>query len=334
MKSLNKIDLFNSVTPMIKLESIDIKSNEIYMKREDLAGFVLGGNKLRKIEYFMYDAISKKSDYIVTYGSYQSNHCAITAAACSKLGLKCLLILTKQKKQIEYTGNYFLYNLFDAEIMWCEEYQVKDTIDETLTKLTENGHKSYFIEGGGHGNLGTYAYVKVYEEIKAQESKMKVNFDYIFHASGSGTTQAGLIIGNENYKANTKILGISIARKQERGSKVIEESILDYCHKFNIQVNNIKSKIHFIDDYVGKGYGDSYYEVLQTIKYVGKNEGILLDPIYTGKAFYGMIDYIRRTNIKGKNILFIHTGGIPILLANSEKFIEIGGDRSESFIHQ
>lgn len=333
MKYLNKIKLINSDSPIVELKNIDICSNKIYMKREDLTGFVLGGNKSRKIEYFMYDAIYKGRDYIITYGSDQSNHCTITAAACAKLGLKCLLILSKSGREIEYRGNYFLYNLFDAEIIWCEEYMVKDTIDGIRTKLTESGHKPYFIEGGGHGNLGTYAYVKVFEEIKRQAEEIEVNFNYIFHASGSGTTQSGLIIGNENYKYNVDIVGISIARKQERGINVIENSIINYCNEFNIKVDDIKSKIHFLDNYIGNGYGDSYREVLQTIKSVAKIEGIVLDPTYTGKAFYGMIDYIKKNNIKEKHILFIHTGGIPILLANSEKFRRIGGNKSESFNH-
>jgi len=331
MKYLNKIKLFHSISPIMFLENIQIQFNQIYIKREDLTGFVLGGNKSRKIEYFMHDAISKEKDYIVTYGSHQSNHCAITAAACSKLGLRCLLILAKPAQKVEYMGNYFLYNLFGAEIKWCEEYSVKDTIDRTLTNLTINGHSPYFIEGGGHGNIGTHAYIKAYEEIKQQEEEMKVRFDYIFHASGSGTTQAGLLIGNENYKAHTEIVGISVARKQETGSKIIEDSITDYCREFNIKLENINSKIQFIDEYLGEGYGDIYPEILKTIKCVGGKEGILLDPIYTGKAFYGMLDYIKKNNIKGKHILFIHTGGIPILFANSQKFIEKGGNDSEYF---
>lgn len=322
MNKFKKIKLYELNTPIQKLNNIKINDNNFHVKREDLSGFILGGNKLRKIEYFMQDIVFQQRDYIVTYGSYQSNHCAITAAACSRLGLKCLLILLKPKQDIEYTGNYLLYNLLDVKIIWCEKNEVKETIDDTLFKLNKNGYKPYFIPGGGHGNLGTYAYIKAYEEIKKQSNQIKIKFDYIFHASGSGTTQSGLILGKEIHKDNIEIIGLSIARPKVKGIKVIMESILDYCNEVNIQLNSIESKINFVDNYIGKGYGDIYPEVLKTIKYVINKEGLLLDPVYTGKAFYGMLDYIQKNNIKNKNILFLHTGGTPIFFSKYKTFQE------------
>src|SRR5699024_6941709 len=157
---MNKIQLTNLPTP---IDYFDIYySNNVYIKRDDLTDLALGGNKARKLEYFISDAFTNKHDCIVTYGGAQSNHCRITAATASKYGLKIVLILSKSD-QIDYNGNYFLYSLFDAEIVWTETNEVPETIDKTLAHLKDRGYKPYFIQGGGHGNLGTHAYRVAYD---------------------------------------------------------------------------------------------------------------------------------------------------------------------------
>ncbi|MCK8824337.1 1-aminocyclopropane-1-carboxylate deaminase/D-cysteine desulfhydrase [Fuchsiella alkaliacetigena] len=321
---IDKLDFIFSPTDLYKINiCFDKSNNDFYIKRDDLTGLAMGGNKARKLEYFIQDALDQEADYIVTYGSTQSNHCAMTAAAASKLNLPCLLVLAKPDKEPTYTGNFFLYDLFDAEIVYTSTEEVSETIDEEIEKLSNKGYNPYFIYGGGHGNLGTHAYVEAYQEIISQAEDLEVNFDYIFFASGTGTTQAGLIIGKELQGGSEEIIGISIARDKQRGTDVISDSIKDYCNQFNIEISNIERKINFIDSYIGEGYGIANQEVLKTIKLVAKKEGILLDPTYTGKAFSGMLDYIEKNKIKDKNILFIHTGGTSILLDNTEQFKEI-----------
>lgn len=295
------------------------KTNNIYVKRDDLTDLALGGNKARKLEYFLSDALMNKHDCIVTYGGAQSNHCRITAAAASKHGLKTVLILSKAH-QIDYNGNYFLYSLFDAEIVWTEINEVPETIANTLAKLKYRGYNPYFIQGGGHGNLGTHAYRVAYNEISEHQVMENVKYDYIFLASGTGTTQAGLEIGSRVNSVETKIVGISIARKKGRGTEVIYESIKDYCTDQNIRLDIEKEDILFDDSYIGNGYADIYPEIIDTIKYVAKKSGILLDPVYTGKAFYGMLDTIKKKVIKNKNILFIHTGGSPLIFNYAQEF--------------
>src|SRR5699024_6668337 len=230
-----------------------------------------------------------------------------TAAFAAQHNIPCTLILAKPKinHQINFNGNFFLYHLLDSEIIWTEVDKVSTTIDRIMEDLKNKGYNPYFIPGGGHGNIGTYAYIKAYEEIERQKKQLNINFDYIFLASGTGTTQAGLIVGQKFNENSEKIIGISVARNEERGKEVIYDSIIQYLKDNNMSVDIEKNDINFLDNYIGKGYGDIYNDILETIKTIVKNEGILLDPIYTGKGFYGMLDYIESENINNKNILFI-----------------------------
>src|SRR5699024_9907842 len=250
---MNKLHLTNLPTP---IHYFDIyESNNISIKRDDLTDLALGGNKARKLEYFASDALMNKCDCIVTYGGSQSNHCRITAAAASKYGLKAVLILSKSD-HIDYNGNYFLYSIFDAEVVWTETSEVPETINNTLSQLKERGYNPYFVQGGGHGNLGTHAYKVAYKEILEWQIKENLKYDYIFLASGTGTTQAGLEIGSRINSPDTRIVGISVARDKNRGTDVIYESITDYCIAQNIDLNIEKEEICFDDSYVGKGYAD------------------------------------------------------------------------------
>lgn len=319
----DKINFCSLPTPMLKTSEI-IPNNNLYIKRDDMTGFACGGNKTRKIEYFMHDAVSKNCDYIVSYGSVQSNLCTAVAAASAKLNMPCKLILSNSEDK-SLQGNYFLFLLYGAETVFSKVENVKITISKTLIELKEKGYNPYFIEGGGHGNLGTHSYVQAYNEILMQSNNSSVKFDYIFHASGTGTTQSGLIIGNILSGETSKIIGISVARKKARGIEVISQSIKDYLEdyfpKLKIQLNN--DQIIFIDDYIGKSYGDAYPEIIETIVDFSKKTGILLDPTYTGKAFLGMMDFIKTNNITDKNILFLHTGGLPILFAKTNLFKDL-----------
>lgn len=299
----------------------EYNGNKIYIKRDDLTEPTMGGNKVRKLELFLSEAKEKNVDYIVTYGATQSNHCRLTVSMANKLGFKVLLILARSD-EVNYNGNFLIYDLYDTEIVWTDTDQVKQTIDSTLNKLIEQGYSPYFIQGGGHGNLGTHAYKLTYEEILSQEKQMNQSFDKIFHASGTGTTQAGLIAGNILNNREKEIVGISIARTEKRGKEVIKESICEYFHDKEITLTITKKDIIFLDHYIGKGYADIYPEIISTIKMVAKNSSVLLDPVYTGKAFYGMLNYIEQTETMNQKILFIHTGGLPLLFNYANYFKE------------
>lgn len=294
--------------------------NEIFIKRDDLTEPTLGGNKVRKLDLFLKEAQRQKVDYVVTYGAAQSNHCRLTVSMARKLGFRVLLILAKTD-QVNYNGNFLIYDLYDTEIVWTDTDKVPETIEATLEGLREKGYKPYFIQGGGHGDLGTHAYKLAFDEILLQEKELDIYFDKIFHASGTGTTQAGLIAGNLLNKSEKHIVGISVARNRERGVEVIDDSIRSYLVTDN-KSKSFSQDITFLDHYIGKGYADIYPEIIRTIKNVAKESSILLDPVYTGKAFYGMLDTIKHHQIKGKNILFIHTGGIPLLFNYADYFKE------------
>jgi len=213
-----------------------------------------------------------------------------------------------------------MMELFGSEIISCKVSEVKDTIDRELSMLTKEGYKPYFIEGGGHGNLGTKAYIEAYEEIRTFELENNIKFDYIFHTSGTGTTQAGLVCGKLINRDERQIVGISNARKNPYGGQVVLDSVNSYLG--HIGEESVGSEaIDFIDDYVLDGYGAYNNEVLEVIREVLIKEGIPLDTTYTGKGFWGMTEYIKENQITGKNILFIHTGGTPLFFDDLEVLV-------------
>lgn len=286
----------------------EYKGNHLWMKREDLIPFSFGGNKARKVQLFFQEIDRGGFDCVVTYGSGSSNHCRVVANECGRRGMECFIISPEEAS--EPTFNNQMMELFGAKINTVPVSEVHDTIEAKIEELREAGKKPYFIEGGGHGNIGTEAYVQCYEEIKKQEKELGLVFDYIFFASGTGTTHAGLVCGQLLNKDERQIIGISIARKNPRGRDVVVQSVRSYLgdktDEEAVQVATI-----FIDDFTS-GYGKDDKRVADTIEAVLKTFGIPLDATYTGKAFMGMTEYIEQNKIEEKNILFIHTGGTPL----------------------
>jgi D-cysteine desulfhydrase len=284
----------------------DFKGNRLWMKREDLIPFSFGGNKARKVQLFLREIEQSACDSVVTYGSGSSNHCRVVANICCQRGLKCCVISPKEVSK--KTFNSRMMELFGAEIITVPVDRVHDTIEEKLNELSRDGYHPYFIEGGGHGNIGTEAYVQCYGEIKEQEKELGVFFDYIFFASGTGTTHAGLVCGQIMNGDERKVVGISIARKNPRGRDVVLKSIKSYLGE-DADMDAAEGATIFVDDYAN-GYGKRERKVEETVENVLKQYGIPLDMTYTGKAFWGMGEYL--AEIRNKNVLFIHTGGTPL----------------------
>lgn len=289
-----------------------VNRNTLYVKREDLLPFSFGGNKARKAELFFEEIDRGGFDCVVTYGSGSSNHCRVVANMAAARGLSCYIISPEEAS--EKTYNSAMMELFGAEITVCPVQAVSATIDGKLEALKAEGRNPYFIAGGGHGNIGTQAYVDCYGEIRRFEKENNIHFDYIFHASGTGTTQAGLVCGQLIERDTRKIVGISIARRAPRGRDVVLQSVRDYLEAYRIRVSEeeIQNATVFVDDYICGGYGARSEEVDQVIREAMIRYGIPLDPTYTGKAFTGMLDYLGRETVQGKKILFIHTGGTPL----------------------
>ena len=284
----------------------EYKGNHLWMKREDLIPFSFGGNKARKAQLFFREIDSGDYDCVVTYGSGSSNHCRVVANECCRRGLECYIIAPQEASKP--TFNSQMMDLFGVETTTVPVSEVHDTIEGKIAELKAAGKKPYFIEGGGHGNIGTEAYVQCYGEIKAFEVEHGLHLDYIFFASGTGTTHAGLVCGQLLHHDARQIIGISIARKSPRGRDVVIQSIRDYMNGRTTE-EEIQQATVFIDDYTA-GYGTDDNRVTETIEAVLKTYGIPLDATYTGKAFMGMTEYTKE--IQGKNILFIHTGGTPL----------------------
>lgn len=293
--------------------STNLNNNNFYIKRDDLLPFSFGGNKARKATMFFEDIKAKKCDTVITYGSSSSNHCRVVANMAKANGLGCIII-SPEEDYVE-TANSKLVNMLGARVIKTTLDSVAKTIDETMETLNRTC-KPYFIQGGGHGVLGTRSYVEAYDEICKFEKENDIKFDYIFHASGTGTTQAGLVAGRLMKKnENQKIIGISIARPNPRGKQVILDSLNEYFKNSD----DYTDKVDFIDDYLCGGYGKYTQDVLAVVKKVFEFEGVPLNTTYTGKAFYGMENFIIKNNINNKNILFINTGGSPLFFDSLEE---------------
>ena len=295
-------------TPIQKLGNL--QNNFVYVKREDFIPFSFGGNKARKAKFFFREILNGKYTDVVTYGSSSSNHCRIISNLAVSYGIPCYIISPEEAS--EPTFNSYMMECFGADIVVVPTESVSSKIEEILNSLRVKGRNPYFIAGGGHGNLGTEAYVECYNEICDFEKTYGESFDYIFHASGTGTTQAGLICGKIINKDNKRIIGISIARKKERGRKVVLDSVREYLISKNTDINEtvLEEETVFEDSYIGEGYG--FLNSASVIEKMLIEYGMPLDGTYTGKAFMGMLDYLASNNIKGKKILFIHTGGTPL----------------------
>lgn len=315
---MNRIALFENRfdrTPVMPLSG-DYGSNRFFIKRDDMIPFSFGGNKARKAAEFYKEIKDSPTDVVMTYGSNGSNHCRIVANMAAAMGLSCHIISPEDKPQ-EDKSQKVLYNTrlvksFGAVIETCPVSAVAQTIENRKEAYRQEGKVPYFIMGGGHGNPGTEGYVKAYQEITEFEKEKDVYFDYVFHASGTGTTQAGLVCGKLlSGDKKRKIVGISIAREQERGREVVKDSIREYLGA-DFEKLYREEELVFTDAYRLGGYGQYHEGVKRMIDGVMRREGIPMDTTYVGKAFWGMCQYVRENRIEDQNILFIHTGGTPL----------------------
>ena len=314
----NKFNLGFFPTPLNELKKVSKKYPDynVFIKRDDNTGLASGGNKTRKLEYLIKQALDANCDTIITAGAQQSNHCRQTAAACSIAGLKCHLLLGGDKPEI-YDGNLLLSSILGAEIHFTGENR-KGEDKETLHKKLENkGNKCFVIPYGGSNFTGAMGFVNAVKELKEQLIEQKLKIDYIFFASSSGGMQAGLTLGKELYQLNAKLIPISIDKDETNGLS-LEEVVLNIIkeggQKLNINKNFQLSDIRLNRDYDKDGYGVVTNNEINAINELAKNEGVLLDPVYTGRAFYGMLDFLKEKKIPtNANVLFWHTGGLPAI---------------------
>lgn len=305
----------NIITPIL-LSNFNVLDNHIFIKRDDLLPFSFGGNKARIANEYFDDMKKKGFNCIIGYGNARSNLSRVIANMSYSKGIPCHIISPDDEdgSRIE-TYNSFIVKKCNATFHTCLKNEVAVTVEKVIEECKNYGLKPYYIYGDKFGSSNketpVNAYVKAYEEMLIQFNEMKINYDYIFLSTGTGMTQAGLIVGNCINKGKEKIIGISISRNKQQEEKIILEYLNAYCDFNHIQ-NISEDKINIVDDYLCGGYGFYNDCILEIIEKNMKENGLPLDPIYTGKGFYGMCEYLKKENIKNKNILFIHTGGSPL----------------------
>lgn len=311
-----KIDIANLPTKIEKLEKLSQKLGgpNIYIKRDDHTGSEISGNKIRKLEFSVKEAMDQGCDTLITCGGIQSNHCRATAAVAAKLSLKSCLVL-KGSSDAECDGNLFLDKLLGAEIRFVTPDEYKDRRMEIMEKIKiemdKKGFKPYIIPEGASNGIGSFGYYKAMEEIMAQEKELGVHFDGIVIATGSGGTYSGLLLASKVLNYTGQVYGVNVCDNEELFKSRIYEILNESINYLNVNLNFSKDEIHIIDGYVGKGYALSRKEELEFIHEFAKLEGIILDPVYTGKAMYGLTEEIKKGSFSQcKNLLFIHTGGI------------------------
>jgi len=320
LKKFQRIKLGHFPTPIEHLKNISkyLGGPNIFIKRDDCTGLATGGNKTRKLEFLIPDAIKNKAEIVVTVGAVQSNHARQTAAACALTGLKCLIILEQRLKDPPQaymkSGNVFLNKLFGAEIKICPRNEnFSKYYEKVVEDLKIKGTNVYFIPGGGSNQIGALGYVECLNEIVKENNKY--NFTQIVHATGSAGTQAGLLAGKKYFNCNIPVSGICVRYDKATQEEKVYNEAKKTCEKLKCEILD-RSDVVAYDDYIGPGYGEPTKEMKEATELLAKKEAILLDPVYTGKGFAGLIGLIRNKKFTNEdNVLFIHTGGAASLSA-------------------
>ncbi len=326
IKIPDRIKLANLPTKIEKLDRLSklMGGPDIYIKRDDYTGTEISGNKIRKLEFAIKEALQMGCDYLITCGGIQSNHARSTVAAAVKLGMKAGIVL-RGNEDTQVDGNLFINKLLGADIKFVTAVDYKDRrieIMEDFKKEMElKGFKPYIIPEGASNGIGSFGYLNAMEEILLQEKDMGIHFDGIFIAVGSGGTHAGLLLGSKIFKSNSQIYGINVCDNEEYFKNKIYEILVESNKYLDTDVDFDISEINIIDGYVGDGYALSTPVELNFISELAKLEGIILDPVYTGKGMYGLTEEIKKGKFKDfKNILFIHTGGLFGLFPQKDLF--------------
>jgi len=298
----------------------------LWIKRDDCTGLAGGGNKTRKLEFLLAEALDQSADTIITQGATQSNHARQTAAIAAKLGLECHLLLEDRtgsdSVDYNYNGNVILDQLFGASLTKVAADTDMNAAMETLAaKLRDDGKKPYIIPGGGSNEIGALGYVNAALEIVHQANSQSLKIDHVVHATGSAGTQAGLVTGLMAMNSQIPVLGIGVRapkEKQEANVFGLAERTADYIGAAGtVQRSDIVANCN----YVGDGYGIPTYGMLEAVSMLARTEAILLDPVYSGKGMAGLIDLIRNKEFADDaNIVFLHTGGAQGLFGYREAF--------------
>ncbi|WP_122055090.1 D-cysteine desulfhydrase [Vibrio sp. Evd11] len=315
-------------TPLELMENLSVALNgpKIWIKRDDCTGLAGGGNKTRKLEFLMADAVEQGADIIITQGATQSNHARQTAAIATKLNMDCLILLEDRTgsddPDYKFNGNVMLDQLFNAQLSkYPGGTDMNIAMESVASKLRAQGKKPYIIPGGGSNHIGALGYVDCALEILKQSNDRSLKVDHVVHATGSAGTQAGLVTGFAMTNSHIPVLGIGVrvdkATQESNVFRIAQRTALHLGAPYAVKREDVVANC----DYVGEGYGIPAPSTIEAINMFSRLEGILLDPVYSGKGAAGLIDLIRNGHFKkGENVVFVHTGGAQALFGYRDCF--------------
>lgn len=298
----------------------------LYIKRDDLLPGAAGGNKTRKLEFCIADALDQGADTIITCGAVQSNHARLTASWSAKEGLECHLILEERVKgsyKKNAGGNNFLFELLGVKSIGVVKggSDMMAQMNKKAAELTAVGKKPYIIPGGASNAIGAMGYAVCAEEIMGQLNDMRLDIDHIVVPSGSAGTHAGMVVGLTGVNAGIPISGINVSRAKDVQEELVYKLAVETAEKLGVKNHIARKDVVCFDQYVGPGYSLPTDSMVEAVKLFAGTEAILLDPVYSGKAAAGLIDLIRNNYFpKNSKVLFLHTGGSPALFAYMDTF--------------
>ena len=310
-------------TPIEKLERLcgQLGGPNIYVKRDDMYGILQpGGNKTRKLEFLLGEAMQQGSDTIITCGAVQSNHCRLTIAAAVKLGMECHLVLEERlpgSYSPEASGNNLHYRLLGAKSISVVQAgtDLGAVMQEKAEGLKKEGRNPYIIPTGGSNPVGALGYAACAQEVVQQLFEMNLKIDHVVLTSGSSGTHAGFLVGIRALSVRVPVVGISISKKAELQRPLVHDLAVRLAEKIGA-VEPTNEDVVVYDDYIGEGYSIPTQGMVDAVKLLAATEALILDPVYTGKAMHGLLDLVQKGKFaSGENILFLHTGGATALYA-------------------
>ncbi len=328
-----RLRLAHLPTPLEPLERLsrELGGPRIWVKRDDCTGLAGGGNKTRKLEFLLGEALDRSADTVLTTGAVQSNHARQTAAACARLGLGCELFLTEaapgRGESYRHSGNVLLDRILGAKVRILPGGVSAETaMEERAEALRGEGRRPYVIPVGGSNAVGALGYVECAGELSAQAGGMGLGIDAVVHASASHGTQAGLAVGLAAAGAEARLLGVGVSGSSRQARANAERVAAATCERLGSPRRFAELEVD--DRFVGEGYGVPTPEGLAAIRLLARLEGLLLDPVYTGKAMAGLVAMVREGRFGAdENVVFLHTGGWPALFAYKEELAEEGAPR-------
>lgn len=315
-------------TPIQRLRRLSeyLEGPTIWIKRDDLLGFAGGGNKVRKLDYLVADALASGADTLITCGAVQSNHCRLTAAAAAIEGMRCQLVLEERVPNSydpNATGNNMLFDLLDVERVEVvpKGADLRAAMRRLADDLKGDGRNGYVIPVGGSTPLGALGYVACAQEIEGQAFQRSIAFDTVVCASGSSGTHTGLLAGARAANGRARVVGISVSRGRQEQVDLVRTHTQATLALMGLDLAIAAEDVVVFDEYVGPGYSLATPAMVEAVELLARLEGVLLDPVYTGKAMSGLIDLVRRRRLgKDQHVLFVHTGGVPALYAYRSMF--------------